>query len=133
MQCKQDEGAECSYYRYDLSTYDAFLPFTMTTQRIATSSITSIMSSSSNQYICVGTKRISIEEEEYGGDACISIFRLRPPKQRSSSTSHASTASTIEGRDWRSPSPRDSYDGNSTVDDCLHLMATDGEHTFYKR
>ncbi len=90
------------------------------------------MSSSSSQYICVGTKRISIDEEEYGGDACISLFRLRKLKQRSSSTSPSATAA-IEGRDWRSPSPRDSFDGNSTVDNCLHLMATDGELTFYKR
>ncbi len=88
------------------------------------------MSSNSNQYICVGTKRISIDEEEYGGDACISLFRLRKPKQRSSSSS---SPAAIEGRDWRSPSPRESFDGNSTVDDCLHLMATDGELTFYKR
>ena len=84
-----------------------------------------------SSYVCVGTKRISIDEEEDcvgDGDAIISLFRLRPIKStRSSSTS------TAEGRDWRSPSPRESFDGDSTVDDCLHLMATDGEYTYYKR
>ena len=96
------------------------------------------MRSSSNQYVCVGTKRISIEEDGFDGDgdACISLFRLRPATKnnRSSSTSTATaSAAAIEGRDWRSPSPRESFDGNSTVDDCLHLMATDGDNTFYKR
>lgn len=89
-------------------------------------------SSNSTQYICVGTKRISIDEEEDcvgDGDAIISLFRLRPMKStRSSSTSTAEVS-----RDWRSPSPRESFDGSSTVDDCLHLMATDGEYTYYKR
>lgn len=94
----------------------------------------SIMSSSSgnNQYICVGTKRISIEEDEYDGDACISLFRLRPAKKNSRSSPSAAASAAIEGRDWSSPSPRESFDGNNTVDHCLHLMATDGEHTFYK-
>jgi hypothetical protein len=87
-------------------------------------------SSGSNQYICIGTKRISIDQDEYDGDACISLFRLRPAKKNSRSSPTAAEA--LEGRDWRSPSPRESFDGNSTVDDCLHLMATDGEHTFYK-
>ncbi len=90
-------------------------------------------SSNSTQYVCVGTKRISIDEEEDcvggDGDAIISLFRLRPMKStRSSSTSTADVS-----RDWRSPSPRESFDGSSTVDDCLHLMATDGEYTYYKR
>ena len=87
--------------------------------------------SSSNQYLCVGTKRISINDGEYNGngDACISLFRLRPSKRRSSPSS---ANAPIEGRDWRSPSPRESFDNNTTVDDCLHLMATDGELTFYK-
>ena len=92
-------------------------------------------SSSSSQYVCVGTKRISIindeEDDNSGGDgdAIISLFRQRPAKSRSSSTSRSSPTSS----DWRSPSPRESFDSNCTVDDSLHLMATDGEYTYYKR
>lgn len=94
------------------------------------------MSSSSSQYVCVGTKRISIindDEEDSGGDgdAIISLFRQRPAKMsRSSSTSRSSPTSSDY---WRSPSPRESFDSSSTVDDSLHLMATDGEYTYYKR
>ena len=93
-------------------------------------------SSSTSQYICVGTKRISIDEggEECDGDAIISLFRLRPAKRTSTPRSSPTAAvAAADGRDWRSPSPRESFDGNSTVDDCLHLMTTDGEYTYYKR
>ena len=89
--------------------------------------ISSIMSRSSSQYICVGTKRIN--EDVCEGDAIISLFRLRPVEKTSPRSSHIAA----NGGDLRSPSPRQSFDDTDTVDECLHLMVTDGDYTFYKR
>mmetsp|Transcript_14742 Transcript_14742/g.32027 ORF Transcript_14742/g.32027 Transcript_14742/m.32027 type:complete len:343 (-) Transcript_14742:216-1244(-) len=74
------------------------------------------------QWVCAGTKRIFITEGESSlTDGTISVF-CHPP-------SNAAPEGAI-GIGRRSPAGR--LSGGSNDDDCLHVLITDGVHTFHE-
>ncbi|KAL7537960.1 hypothetical protein ACHAXR_008181 [Thalassiosira sp. AJA248-18] len=77
------------------------------------------------QWVCAGTKRISIAETESSpADGVISVYC----RQSSNATPDGDG---IGGR--RSPAMGRLSSGSSSGDDCLHVVITDGVHTFYER
>lgn len=78
----------------------------------------------SNQWVCAGTKRISIAEDysPTPADGMISVY-CRPPPSDDDATG--------DGR--RSPATGRLSSGSSGGDDCLHVVITDGVSTFYRR
>lgn len=77
-----------------------------------------------SQWVCAGTKRISINEGEYlplTVDGMVSVYRFRQ-------TSNALGVVVGSGR----RSSDDRLSGGGIENDDLHVMITDGAHTFYK-
>mmetsp|Transcript_3955 Transcript_3955/g.8725 ORF Transcript_3955/g.8725 Transcript_3955/m.8725 type:complete len:93 (-) Transcript_3955:1229-1507(-) len=81
--------------------------------------------SETSQWSCAGAKRISITENDVPPtDGMVSVFR-RPP-------SNAAPGDDLSGK-RSSLSSRRSGGSSSCSDDCLHILITDGVHTFYER